>query len=156
MKSKKNKKHIVLYVILCLIIVIVYFRVTAPPFYKGRLTLDINNTTSQKIEGAILEYESLGEKITLPDIKPHERIMIITPSGVGDKPMHTGLYLYYDNKKICVLDEYHTFVDDPYNADVVQYAKAKILNRDIEYLSPYKLIDLNLKPYFRIIDMDKE
>ena len=156
MKSKKSKKHIVLYVILCLIIVIVYFRVTAPPFYKGRLTLDINNTTSQKIEGAILEYESLGEKITLPDIKPHERIMIITPSGVGDKPMHTGLYLYYNNKKICILDEYHTLVDDPYNADVVQYAKAKILNGDIEYLSPYKLIDLNLKPYFRIIDMDKE
>ena len=42
------------------------------------------------------------------------------------------------------------------NAEVGQLAKAKIVNGDIEYLYPYDLFDMHIKPYFRIIDMDKE
>ena len=156
MKSKKSKKHIVLYVILCLIAALVYFRITDNPAYKGRFTVDINNTTSQYIEGAVIEYEAVGESVTLPTVKPYERLIVVMPKKIGDRPQGSCVLLKYAGKTRIILDEFHILTGSTENAEVGQLAKAKIVNGDIEYLYPYDLFDMHIKPYFRIIDMDKE
>lgn len=182
MKSKKSKKRIVLYVILCLIIVIVYFRITDNPAYEGRFTVDINNRTSQKIEGAILEYEAVGESVTLPTVKPYERLIVIMPKKIGDKPQRSRVFLKYNGITEEILGEFHILTGAKYDIDLAQYAKVKIKKDSLvsypqdmyfnlktyceillsSYL-PANIIrtfalpnNLNLKPYFRIIDMDKE
>ena len=156
MKIWKITKRIIKYALLILIVVIVYFRLTAVPIYEGRFTVDINNTTSQYIEGAVIEYEAVGESVTLPTVKPYERLIVVMPKKIGDRPQGSCVLLKYAGKTRIILDEFHILTGSTENADVGQLAKAKIVNGDIEYLYPYDLFDMHIKPYFRIIDMDKE
>ena len=156
MKIRKIAKRIIKYALLILIVVIVYFRLTAVPIYEGRFTVDINNTTSQYIEGAVIEYEAVGESVTLPTVKPYERLIVVMPKKIGDRPQGSCVLLKYAGKTRIILDEFHILTGSTENAEVGQLAKAKIVNGDIEYLYPYDLFDMHIKPYFRIIDMDKE
>ena len=77
---KKTKK--VFTVLISLIIFCIYFKHTSMPMYAGRFTIDINNTTFKTIDGATLEYESANKVITLPKIKPMERLIIIAPTEI--------------------------------------------------------------------------
>ena len=156
MKIWKITKRIIKYALLILIVVIAYFRMTDAPIYEGRFTVDINNTTSQYIEGAVIEYEAVGESVTLPTVKPYERLIVVMPKKIGDRPQGSCVLLKYAGKTRIILDEFHILTGSTENADVGQLAKAKIVNGDIEYLYPYDLFDMHIKPYFRIIDMDKE
>ena len=96
MKIRKIAKRIIKYALLILIVVIVYFRLTAVPIYEGRFTVDINNTTSQYIEGAVIEYEAVGESVTLPTVKPYERLIVVMPKKIGDKPQRSRVFLKYN------------------------------------------------------------
>ncbi len=156
MKIWKITKRIIKYALLILIVVIAYFRMTDAPIYEGRFTVDINNTTSQYIEGAVIEYEAVGESVTLPTVKPYERLIVVMPKKIGDRPQGSCVLLKYAGKTRIILDEFHILTGSTENAEVGQLAKAKIVNGDIEYLYPYDLFDMHIKPYFRIIDMDKE
>ena len=156
MKIWKIAKRVIKYALLILIVVMAYFRMADTPVYEGRFTVDINNTTSQYIEGAVIEYVTVGESVTLPTVKPYERLIVVMPKGIGKKPMITPILLNYKGRSREILDEFYVLNGDKYNADVGQLAKAKIVNGDIEYLYPYDLFDMHIKPYFRIIDMDKE
>ena len=156
MKIWKIAKRVIKYALLILIVVMAYFRMADTPVYEGRFTVDINNTTSQYIEGAVIEYEAVGESVTLPTVKPYERLIVVMPKKIGDRPQGSCVLLKYAGKTRIILDEFHILTGSTENADVGQLAKAKIVNGDIEYLYPYDLFDMHIKPYFRIIDMDKE
>ena len=157
MKIWEIAKRIIKYALLILIVVIVYFRLTAVPIYEGRFTVDINNTTSQYIEGAVIEYEAVGESVTLPTVKPYERLIVVMPKKIGDRPRRSRVFLKYNGITKEVLGEFHILTGSTQNTEVGQYTRVKISNGDIEHLYSYDLFDdMHLKPYFRIIDMDKE
>ena len=155
MKIWKIAKRIIKYALLILIVVIVYFRLTAVPIYEGRFTVDINNTTSQYIEGAVIEYEAVGESVTLPTVKPYERLIVVMPKKIGDKPQRSRVFLKYNGITEEILGEFHILTGATQNTEVGQFAKAKIDKDGINDIKLY-FSDKELKPYFRIIDMDKE
>ena len=182
MKIRKIAKRIIKYALLILIVVIAYFRMTNTPVYEGRFTVDINNTTSQYIEGAVIEYVTVGESVKLPTVKPHERLIVVMPKKIGDRPRRSRVFLKYNGITEEILGEFHILTGAKYDTDLAQYAKVKIKKDSLvsypqdmyfnlktyceillsSYL-PANIIrtfalpnNLNLKPYFRIIDMDKE
>lgn len=149
-------------VVLLLIVIVLgfmYFRHTDMPTYSGRLSFDLNNCTGQNIRDAFIEYEGAGTKVYLPEIKPFERVIVIAPKDIFDKPTRSIVYINYNGKKEVALGEYHSLTNDKYNADVAQYARirfyknrAKVLNKGLLDIRSY----INFKPYFRVIDMNVE
>lgn len=150
MKKKK-------FVILCLVVLIVgYLKVTAMPLYSNRFTIDINNMTPKSIDGMIMRYTYDQKCVVIPKIAPFERVIVIAPSDIYDKPLKTEVKIEYFNKK-WDLTEYYSTVGDPLNT-ISQYERVVIKNNSISVLEK-GLLDLgsyfNIKPYFRVIDMDK-
>lgn len=138
---------------------IIYFTHTDMPTYNGRLSLDLNNCTGQIIKDAFIEYEGSEKKIYLPEIKPYERVIVIAPNDIFDKPTRTSVYISYKGEKKVALGEYHSLNNDKYNADVAQYTRIKFYKNSVKVLRK-GLFDirssLNIKPYSRVIDINKE
>ena len=145
------------YVILCLVVLTAcYFKITAMPLYSNRFTIDINNITPKSIDGMIMQYTYDQKSVVIPKIGPFERVIVIAPSDVYDKPLKTEVKIEYFNKE-WDLTEYYSTVGDPLNT-ISQYERVVIKNNHISVLEK-GLLDLgsyfNIKPYFRVIDMDK-
>ena len=125
--------------------------------YEGRLTIDINNTTFTTISGATLEYELIDKVVKLPQIKPLERLIVIAPTGVSDKPLKTRVFINYNGESKEILGEYYTLSGNKYNTDIMQCTKIKIKHKGIvvQRNNMFNVKSyINLKPYLRIIDMD--
>lgn len=143
-------------VLISLIIFCIYFKHTSMPMYAGRFTIDINNTTFKTIDGATLEYESANKVITLPKIKPMERLIIIAPTDISDKPLKTRVVLNYKTAKKEIMGEYHILNGSKFNSDISQFAKVMILKNKISVGKNNVLNGfISLKPYIRVIDMNK-
>ena len=147
-----------LIIILLLLIAVVYFNYTEMPTYKGQLSLDLNNCTNKTLTDVFIEFEGSEKKLVLPEIKPHERIIAIAPSDIFDTPRKTRVFIYYNNKRSELLGEYHARNNAKYDTDIAQYARVKFYNNSVKIL--FKgLFDIrskiNIKPYFRVIDMNK-
>ena len=146
------------FLIIILIILCIYFKCTAMPIYNGRLTIDINNTTFSQISNAMLYYETANVMVMLPDIRPLERVVVLAPVNISNKHMNTRVFVDYNGDKKEILGEYHTMTESEYNGDYAQYARMKIKKKQF-IVAEKGLLDLgsyfNIKPYFRVIDMDK-
>lgn len=146
------------FLIIILIILCVYFKCTAMPIYNGRLSIDINNTTFSEISNAMLYYETANVMVSLPDIRPLERVIVLAPVNISNKHMNTRVFVDYNGEKKEILGEYHTMTESEYNADYAQYARMKIKKKRF-IVAEKGLFDFgsyfNIKPYFRVIDMDK-
>ena len=148
-------------IIVCALFVLVlalYFKAISTPLYPGRLTVDINNTTLMTISNAVLEFESANNTLVLPDIKPLERIIIVAPSKIAERPLNTRVFLNYNDQRTEILGEYHALNGDKYNNDTCQFAKAILHNKSISSSTSSGIFGINaytnIKPYMRIIDMD--
>ena len=144
---KKLIKRMLVFVLLCF----VYCWIITPPTYEGKLTIDLNNTTLETLHGITLEYESANKEVEIVDIRPLERVIVIPPNDVCEKPMKTRIFIKYNDMRKEIIGEYYSIFDDLHNQDVKQYAKAKIYENRIA-VPLYGSIFL--KPYIRIIDMN--
>lgn len=149
-----KKKILRLFLIILLFILILsYFWIIRTPLRPGQLTLDLNNATFSTISGATLEYVNADVVLQLPDIKPFERVIIIPPDDICGKAMKTPVIIKYNENCAMILGEFHSLYGDKYNTDVVQVADAKFYCDKIKV--PFIGL-FHIKPYFRIIDMNKE
>lgn len=152
------KKILIIFLLIIVVIVSVsYLIIIQTPSFPGRLVLDLNNNTWEKISGVTLTYEGSPSVIQLPDLKSQERLVILAPSSVFEKPIKTQVYLNYNGQRYTVLDEYYTLTGAKFNTDIIQVAKIRFKANDIHVLGNRRLgriSYLNLKPYFRVIDMD--
>ena len=115
----------------------------------GQLTLDLNNATFSTISGATLEYVNAEAILELPDIKPFERVIIIPPDDICGKPMETPVIIKHNGNSEVILGEFHSLYGDKYHKDLCQMGKATFFYKKI------KTSAFHIKPYFRIIDMNK-
>ena len=151
----KQKK--ILIILMGLLISLLYLKGTSGPVYNGRLTIDINNTTLKTINEATLEYESVGKIVKLPSIKPLERLIIVAPTNISDKPLKTRVFMNCNGTKEEILGEYHILDGSRYNVDTAQFVQTTVKQNAIK-VKENSLFSLrkyiNLKPYIRRIDMD--
>lgn len=115
------KKKIVL-AGLCLLFIAGLFcyriAVRTPP-YPGRLVLDLTNNTWSEISGSFLCFENTNVRSVLPDIFPQERLILLAPTDIFDRPQKTQVFLEYNGKRYTLSDEYYFLNGDKWNTDVV-------------------------------------
>ena len=148
----------ILIISLAVLIAIVYFHYTEMPTYKGQLSLDLNNCTHKTLTDVFIEYEGSDKKIFLPEIKPYERVIVIAPNDIFDKPIKTRVFIHYNNRRTELLGEYYSLNNISYETEIAQYARVKFYNNSAKVL--YKgLLDIrssiNIKPYFRVVDLNE-
>lgn len=127
------------------------------PTYPGRLSLDVSNNTWDTISGLKLTYSNSNKIVELPDIKPQERLIILAPSDVYDKPTSSTIFLNYNNQQYTLIGEYHSVNGGKYNLDVIQCAKVIVKENKINILENQEVSfikQFNIKPYFRVIDLE--
>lgn len=147
----------IIVVALFVLLVVAYFNYTEMPTYKGQLSLDINNCTFKALTNISIEYEGSEKKVVLPEIKPFERVIVIAPNDIFDKPTKTRVFINYNGRTTELLGEYHSLNNAKYETDISQYARvrlyrnrAKVLNKGLIDIRSY----INLKPYFRVVDLN--
>lgn len=122
------------------------------PKVSGRLAIDLSNNTFNIVDGAELVFAEDNYKVSIPPINPLERVVIITPKDIYNRPLITQVYILYKGEKYLILDEYYSLSGDMYNSHVRQVAKVKVTNTEVKSISS-NIININLRPYIRKIDI---
>ncbi len=141
-----------------LIVAALYFKLTIMPTYAGRVTIDLSNNTLNTVNDIYISYEGSERIVTVPEIKPLERVILLLPNDIFSEPRKSQIYIYHGNEKYTLLEEYYEVTFAEYDNDVEQYAKATVNNNDVTIKDLHGGIfnlnySLNLKPYFRIIEL---
>ncbi len=161
MEGRVVKKKI--YAVIGLITLIIgcfcYFSWTSTPLYSGRLVVDLYNNTWEPISDATITYEKSDVVIMVPEIQPHERIIVITPTNIFDKSLKTQVFINHNGGQYTLLGEYHTLSGDRYNADVQQSVRASFWKNEVKVTKLNGFLNfkgkLNIKPYSKVIDLDQ-
>lgn len=145
------------WICLCLVFIFtgsVYFSRIMAPMYNGRLAIDLSNNTWQTIQGAAISFEHSDVMINLPNIYPQERIILLAPTNIFDRPIKTQVFVHLNGHQYVIMDEYHTLVGDKYHQDLPQVTQATIKNNEIitSYNGLFNL-GFKIKPYFRVVDL---
>ena len=156
----KRKIYVIIGIIVFVISCFCYFSWTSTPLRTGRLVVDLYNNTWEPIRDATITYEKADVVISVPEIRPQERIILITPSNVFDKPLKTQVFINHNGQQYTLLGEYHTLSGDRYNADVQQSVRASFWKKEVKITKLDGFLNfkgsLNVKPYFRIFDLDNK
>lgn len=154
----RKMANIVILVFLLAGLVILYLTNISTPLYSGRLVIDLTNNTWKNIEGATLRFGQSDTIITIPIISPQERVILIAPTNIFDKPVKTTVSIQYQGQSYYLLDEYYALTGDIYNADTQQVAKAVFNTENINVFDTIGFMNfttfINIKPYSRVIDMN--
>lgn len=128
------------------------------PTYIGRVTVDLSNNTLNTINDIYISYDGSERIVTVPEIKPLERVILLLPNDIYSEPRKSQIYIHHGNEKYILLEEYYEVTLAKYDNDVEQYTKAIVNNDGVVIKDLYGSIFnanylLNLKPYFRTIDL---
>ena len=145
-------KKTIIFIGLVIVFCVISFKMLFMPVYPGELSISLKNNTSEKITDLIIEFEDSEYEIEIDEIKSMERIIVIPPNNIYDKPRKASVYIKYNNNRF-FLEDYNVLSYSKYNLDTIQTMKVSISETDIKVMENTFWCRFSICPYFSVYDL---
>lgn len=122
---------------------------TYTPFYDGKVSIDIRNSTWKTISGIKLRFELTDIILELPELRPQERIIVVPQPKNLNLPV-TKLFISYNDQEKVLINEYRPNTN---NGAIVTFKRGEFTIGENSYNLSI-LDNLYYKPYSRVIELE--